>query len=237
VREAPLEFAKLGESFDLMAQGIEDREHALRGSVAEKDALLKEVYHRVKNNLQLVCSLVNLQLRDARNEHEREGLQRLQDRVYGLAAVHQRLSEAERVSAVRIDSLLTEIVQKARETRDGFDNTIEVTMDLIPYSEGPDRAIPIALFATEAIANAFEHALKSLESGWLHVSLSEVDADNVLLEITNALSEEAVQPSASRSGLGSQLIQGFTSQLRGNLERDIEPGKYSLRLRFPRAQD
>ncbi len=237
VRDAPLEFAKLGASFDLMAQDIEKREHDLQRSVAEKDSLLKEVYHRVKNNLQLVCSLVNLQLRDARNDHEREGLQRLQDRVHGLAAVHQRLSEAERFNAVRIDELLKEITEQAKEVRGDLGSHVSISLDLMPYSEGPDRAIPIVLLASEAIANAFKHALEKATLGWLRVSLSESDDDLLLLEIVNSLPEGIPQPSADPTGLGSQLIQGFTSQLRGTLERNICSEYYILKIRFPRSEE
>ncbi len=237
VRDAPLEFAKLGESFDRMAQEIENREDALRGSVTEKETLLKEVYHRVKNNLQMVCSLVNLQLRDAQNEHEREGLLRLQDRVHGLATVHQRLSEAEQVNAVRVDSLLEEIATSAKGSRASCDGEIKLTFDMVPYSEGPDRTIPLALFASEAIANAFKHALESGTIGWLRVSLQEGEAGTMVLEIANALPDGMPAPDTDRVGLGSQLIEGFTSQIRGTLEREITDTEYALRLTFPRSEE
>ena len=234
VHDAPLEFAKLGESFDRMAQEIEKREDALRGSVTEKETLLKEVYHRVKNNLQMVCSLVNLQLRNAENEHEREGLLRLQDRVHGLAAVHQRLSEAERVNAVRVDILLEEIAKNAKDARAARTEKIVLSFDMVPYSEGPDRTIPLALFTTEAIANAFKHALEGGNAGWLRVSLREGQDDTMVLEIANALPHGASAPDTDHVGLGSQLIEGFTIQVRGTLEREVRDNEYALRLTFPK---
>jgi len=100
VREAPTELAQLGASFDTMAREIETREHTLMETVEEKETLLREVNHRVKNNLQLITSLMSLQIRDAGGERERAGLERLQDRIQGLALVHQKIYESENTNAV-----------------------------------------------------------------------------------------------------------------------------------------
>ena len=232
VRDAPLEFAKLGGSFDRMAQEIEEREDAMRGSIAEKDALLKEVYHRVKNNLQMIVSLTNLQLRDATNDHERDGLTRLQDRIHGLAAVHQRLSEAERVDAVRIDAVLEDIARNASATRDTVPAGLTLSFDMVPHSEEADRALPLALFATEAIANAFDHGLTVGCTGRLSLSLQVCGDGEMALEVANSC-PSAPSEEPEEGGLGSKLIEGFAMQLRGRVERDVRPDRYALRLVFP----
>ncbi len=232
MREAPLEFAALGESFDHMAQEIERREDALRHSLDEKDALLKEVYHRVRNNLQMIVSLMNLQLRSATSEQERETLQRLQARILGLAAVHKRLSEAKQVNAIRIDTLLQEIVENARDAREERSDEVALKFDMIEHVEGPDRALPLAMFTAEAVANAFKHGLGRGARQALRLSLSETGPDTLQLVITNA--HKCMTLDEEQSGLGSQLIDSFAKQMRGNVDREVTAERYTLRLTFPR---
>ena len=234
MRDAPLEFAALGKSFDRMAQEIESRESDLLRSLGEKDALLKEVYHRVRNNLQLIVSLMNLQLREVTGEQERETLLRLQDRVLGLSAVHKRLSEAEWADAIRIDRLLKEIVSNTRDNRDERDGTVTVTFDLIEHVEGPDRSIPLALFTTEAVANAFKHGLGPKGEGWLRVVLRDAGEGMLELSIANARVRESHAP--GRIGLGTQLIDSFAMQLHGRVERETTEDEHMIRLYFPREE-
>lgn len=233
IRKAPREIAMLGESFDTMAEEIERREGELRGSLEEKNTLLKEVYHRVKNNLQLIISLINLQIRDSSDEGEREQLLRLQDRVQGFASVHQRLYEADRLSAVRVDLILKDIALNARGMRDQEDGEVELRFDMIEHVETPDRALPLALFGTEAIANAFKHALAFGTEGWMEIALREGDEPETLcLEISNEIVEGRAA-SAYRTGIGSQLIRGFASQLRGTAVQEKVGERYVVRLDFP----
>ncbi len=233
MRDAPLEFAALGESFDTMAQEIESRENDLRRSLDEKDALLKEVYHRVRNNLQMIVSLMNLQLREVTGEQERETLLRLQDRVLGLSAVHKRLSEAEWADAIRLDTVLQEIVGISQSGRDQRPGTVTVTFDMIEHVEGPDRSIPLALFTTEAVANAFKHGLGPEGDGWLRVALRDAGDGMLELSVANALIRQTHAP--GRIGLGTQLIDSFAMQLHGRIERESTEDDHTIRLFFPRV--
>lgn len=233
IRDAPFEFAKLGKSFDTMAEEIETREHALQDSLREKDVLLKEVYHRVKNNLQLISSLINLQIR---NTEERtgaaDGLLRLQNRVHGLAAVHQKLSESGDMNAVRIDTLIEEIVETTISACDDAVCAPSITFDLALHTEGPDRALPIALFVTEAIANAFQHINRDQKICWLAITMQRNDGE-IGIEIANGCDGNRYREEAVEAGLGSQLIEGFARQLRGGVEKTVLPDRYILRLAFP----
>ena len=231
MRDAPLELAALGHSFDVMAQEIESREDALHRSLSEKDALLKEVYHRVRNNLQMIVSLVNLQLRNVTGEQEQETLVRLQDRILGLSAVHKRLSEAEWADAIRLDTLLREIVANAQGGRDL--RSVSVDFDLIEHFEGPDRSIPLALFTTEAVANAFKHGFGPNGEGWLRITLHGAEDEMMTLSISNALIRMTHAP--GRIGLGAQLIDSFAMQLQGRVERESTDEEYTIRLIFPRV--
>lgn len=235
VRQAPQEFAQLGASFDAMATEIENRENALRTSLDEKNVLLKEVYHRVKNNLQLIVSLISMQLREVQHERERDGLMRLQSRVHSLATVHQRLYEAESLNAVRIDNLIRDIATNAKGSRGPEASDIALHFDMLEQEEPPERALPIALFATEAITNAFKHSLEFGTQGWLNISL-RMQGEELVLEIANKSEGPANSGEpAPRVGLGTQLIEGFTRQLQGRVERHVTAEKFTIKLTFPKT--
>ena len=231
-REAPAEIAALGESFDRMASTVESREAALLETVREKDTLLREVYHRVKNNLQLIVSLLNLQIRKAENPRERAGLERLQERVQGLASVHQRIYDSDSMAEIRVDMLIADIAARLREGRSGARQSVELDLDLQPVTVSTDRAVPLALFATETIVNTFKHALGGPEGGRLRVELRRHDADLTLC-IENTLAPGASDAPEEGRGVGSQLIEGFARQLRGRVEVERGPGSYRVSLHAP----
>lgn len=233
MRDAPTEIAKLGASFDAMVEEIETRKRVLVDAVAEKEILLREVNHRVKNNLQMVSSLMSLQIREATTDHERIALERLQERIHGLAAVYRKIYESENMSEVRLDQLIAEIAKSLADTSAIDEGRIALSFDLHPVTTKPDRAVPITLFATEAIVNAFKHALAHAPVGSLRITL--VEHENTLeLGIVNSLPEKRPDAEDGRRGIGQRLSQGFAAQLRGTVDRVEGDGTYQVTLTVPK---
>jgi two-component sensor histidine kinase len=235
MRDAPTEIAHLGTSFDEMAEEIETRENALLQTVTEKESLLREVNHRVKNNLQLISSLMSLQIRDAGTTRERLGLERLQERVQGLSLVHQKIYESENTHAVRVDSMIAEIAENLRDGSARTRAAVSLVTDLDPVTATPDMAVPLVLFATEAIVNTFKHSLSHVDKGDLEVVLK--DDDKILrLSVANSLhllaqADEVNQP----KGIGHKLIEGFARQLRGQVVRTKTDDQFRVELIVPKA--
>jgi len=232
MRDAPTEIAKLGVSFDEMAEEIETRESALLETVEEKEILLREVNHRVKNNLQLISSLLNLQIRDSGGSREKLGLERLQERIQGLALVHQKIYESEKMNAVRLDRLIEEIAGNLRDGSARTLDSVKLTTALEPVMVAPDVAVPLVLFATEAIVNAFKHSLSFAESGDLDITL-KVEGEHVRLGVTNSLHPGGCEAEDGRRGIGQQLIDGFARQLRGEISRTRTDETFSIDLLIP----
>ena len=234
MRDAPAEIAKLGDSFDAMAGEIETRKAVLTDALNEKEILLREINHRVKNNLQMISSLTNLQIRDAVTSHERIALESLQERIHGLAAVYHEIYEAENMNEVRIDQLIAGIARKLTDNSVmDDDDRITLSLDLIPIASSPDVAVPITLFATEAIVNVFKHALGPTAAGALSIVMIR-DEDALRLCISNTLSgETATTRSDQRKGIGQKLIDGFAIQLRGTVEREWTYEAFSITLNVP----
>lgn len=234
MRDAPTEIAQLGASFDEMASEIESREQALVETVSEKETLLREVYHRVKNNLQLIISLMSLQIRETDGERERLGLERLQERIQGLALVHQNIYESENMDAVRLDRLIADIASNLRQGSAPDATAIRLTLDLDRVTVPPEKAVPLVLFATEAIVNTFKHSLSHVERGNLGVTLKD-EPDRLRLAVANSLKGRAVPPGiVERKGIGQQLINGFARQLRGEIRREETDEAYLIELTVPK---
>lgn len=232
LRDAPAELAALGQAFDRMADTIERDEAELAHAVEEKTTLLKEVYHRVKNNLQLVISIMNMQIRAAKTPGEKEIIARLQDRVMGLASIHQRLYQASDLTAVRCDELLTEVAENLVNSAAAAQGVIRLSIDAEPIVLGPDKAIPLALFATEIITNALKHGASPAEGGWLALALRRGSGRTLTLTIANSISAGLRDPDALDSSIGGQLVSAFTGQLNGEMSVDDAAGEYRVTLRF-----
>lgn len=238
MRNAPTEIAKLGASFDEMAGEIETRETVMRETLHEKEGLLREVNHRVKNNLQLISSLMSLQIRDAVSEREKVGLERLQERIQGLATVHQKIYESENTNAVRMDKLIDEIARNLLDGSARSRTSVTLITDLDVVTCEPDSAVPLILFATEAIVNTFKHSLSHVDDGTLEISLKE-GADALRLRVRNSLHPGTVVPEdqiSGKRGIGQQLIDGFARQLRGTVTRTETDDAFVVELVVPKAK-
>ena len=232
---APSEFRALGHHFDQMADRLEERERLLEKSLGEQRLLLKEVYHRVKNNLQLIVSLLNMQLRKTKNQEQREIIQRTQARVEALALVHQNLYAAGRLSEVRLDELLREIAPSLGAIRGGETSKLRFDYALEAVAMDAEQASPAALFASEAITNAVKHAPVRDDAPPIRLVLSRVGDDGFAFTVANAIDPlpGGLKKDPLNTGLGSQLMRGFARQLRGTVDVKQSDDWYEVSLHVP----
>ncbi len=197
-----------------LSRALADREAAL----AEKTLLLKEVHHRVKNNLQLIASILNLQMRRLRDARTRRVLQNVQDRVISLATIHRSLYQSDQLSALRADHLIDELLRHLFAMGAEGAGGVELQTDLAPVTLEADQIVPLSLLLTEAVTNALKYAgaAEGTEAPWVRVELRREDTA-VVLRLTNSLAraggnEPADQDTVS-TGLGGELINAFAAQL------------------------
>ncbi|MGY6410209.1 MAG: sensor histidine kinase [Alkalilacustris sp.] len=239
--DAPAELREVSATFNKLARILARDEAELEASLAEKTVLLKEVHHRVKNNLQLIASILNLQMRQVRDPAARRVLRSVQDRVLGLATIHRSLYQSERLAAVRADRLVDEIVRQLLSIGVAPGSAIAVRTDLAPMTLSPDRLVPLSLLLTEAVTNALKYTGRP-EAGphkrpWLQVTLSASGSDSpdtaadaqgaVTLTVRNSLG--APLPGIERDDtgstrLGAELIEAFAQQLDARLTQGEEDG-------------
>lgn len=232
--DMPSELREVAEAFTAMTERILADEADLANSLHDKNVLLKEVHHRVKNNLQLITSMVNMQIRRSDSVEAKDVLHRLQDRVLGLSVIHRNLYHASSLSKVRADILVREIVNQLLMRSLGSDSGIRVTHSLDTTVLYPDQAVPLALMANEGITNALKF-LGRPEDGeaWIDVKLHRLQDGRVELVLQNSVGE-AVSQRITRygHGLGVQLMRAFTTQLGAEMTTEEQADRYIMSLVF-----
>jgi two-component sensor histidine kinase len=241
---APSELRELGSTFRKMTWIIARDEAEREADLAEKTVLLKEVHHRVKNNLQLIASILNLQMRQLEDPGARHVLQSVQDRVLGLATIHRSLYEETQLSELRADRVLGDILRQILSMGVPPGSGIEVTTRLDPLHVDPDRLVPLTLLLAEAVTNALKHIGQAENGGapWLDIRLRN-EAQRAELTVTNSTGTTkcATARSGSSTQLGNELIDAFALQLDAEITRGSvadQRGKgYALTLRFDLSEN
>ena len=234
---APGEIRDATEAFVQLTETILRDEAELEHSLHQKEGLLREVHHRVKNNLQLIASIISMQMRETRSGEARHLMRAVQDRVISLATVHKDLYLTSDMTEVRADDLLPEIVQQVITLAAGSGAQIQAEASFCDLMLTPDQAVPLALLLAEVMTHARNEVLG--EGGLPHISvtLDRDGPDRALLVVTHAIEPSAlVVPGASmQTGLGRQLIDAFAAQLDGEVRFSEISGSHRMELRFPVA--
>jgi two-component sensor histidine kinase len=230
---APTELLDLARSFAQATVSLREREVELARARERQDLLVLEVHHRVKNNLQIVASLLKLQA--IRVPEARAEFQAARDRVRALATLHRHLYSEGELHTINMRSFLVELCgQLFQAMGETEGNRISLTIEAPELRMSPDQAVPLALIVTEAVTNAVKYAFPGGRTGHVTVALSEHDSmldlvisdDGVGIPIRRTETE-----TGTRDGIGLQLIRGFTRQLGASLEiGEVQGTRYAVRL-------
>jgi two-component sensor histidine kinase len=227
---APPEVRALAHTLDIMAETIAGRDQALRDNLAQKDALMREIHHRVKNNLQVITSLLNMQQRAMSDPAARAAMSNTRQRIGALALIYRALYQGPDLKRVDLRSFLEELIAQVLASDSGQHPPFRTDLEADDLVVDPDKLAPIALFAVEAISNAQKHAFGP-QGGALHVRFT-LQGEEGVLEISDEGGRG--QPPELTEGVGRTLMTAFARQLRGRA--DIAPnarGGVTARLVFP----
>ncbi len=186
----------------------------LSRALEERDLLLREVYHRVKNNLQVIDGIVTLQARLLADPDAKSALQGLRQRLYALGLVHQQLMSSVDLKTFDVAPFLKELSANIMEGIGGRD--IDLSVRAIPLNVGLDFAIPLGLLVTELVTNSLKHAFPD-GKGRIEVVLDRRDDGTMVLVVSDNGSGYEILDTPlkeKRAGLGTTLIHGLVSQLR-----------------------
>ncbi|WP_224816402.1 sensor histidine kinase [Hasllibacter sp. MH4015] len=238
LEDPPSELDTIAETYNRMVDRILGDREALAENVREKEVLLREVHHRVKNNLQLIASILNMQIRNVSDGNARVVLRRVQDRVMSLSMIHKALYTGTAMSSVRADRLLQEVVDASLSVGLPPHSGVETRVDLEHLDLDPDQAVPLALMTTELVTNSIKHLGRPPNGPpYLTVTLSTEDG-LTCLAVENSVGEAMQTDMASDgTGLGARLVEAFVSQLGGESDVQQSDTMYRYSMSFVAFDD
>ncbi|HOI15261.1 MAG TPA: PAS domain S-box protein [Geobacteraceae bacterium] len=217
---------------DITEQKLVDRQ--LRASLAEKTVLLKEVHHRVKNNLQIISSLLELQSDFIADEESRKFLRESRSRIASMALVHEKLYQSESVASINLGDYIESLTHYLFSTFVKDTERIGLTLDLEDVPLAIDEAIPCGLVVNELVSNAFKHAFPQDEQGEIAVRCRcEEDGMITLTVSDNGVGLPPGFDMGSCESLGLQLVTMLVKQLRGRMSLDSETVGTTVVVSFP----
>ena len=240
VATMPREMRELAAALGEATAAIAEREQQLRVAGDQQELLIQEIHHRVKNNLQIVASLLNLQANRIRQPSARAEFQSARDRVRALATLHRHLYAQSELHAINMKSFLEELcgqLFQAMGEQRGRRITLDIAAPALRLSS--DQAVPLALIVTEAVSNALKYAFPDGRSGHVSVRLTAgTDTAELVIQddgvgIPAGFAETETGP---RDGLGLQLIRGFARQLGATFEVSEDKGTQYV-VRMPLRRD
>ncbi|BAT19710.1 sensor histidine kinase [Asaia bogorensis] len=229
----PLEIRQMERAFSRATKRLDRHEARLQRATKQQDLLIREIHHRVKNNLQIVASLLNLQANRIKLPEAREEFHLVRDRVRSLATLHRYLYPEGGLSSLDIRAFMEELASQIFTANNHANKgRISLSLDIHDVPITPDQAVPLSLIVTEIVTNALRYAFPEGRAGSVRIQLHRVDETALLLIEDDGVGLAFPSEGEKREGIGLQLVRGFARQLGATLDIISEQGTV-YRLVFP----
>lgn len=200
---------------------VDEKTQKLQRALREKEILIKEIHHRVKNNLAVISGMFELQLDHVENERAGHILRESQRRVLSISMIHEKLYQNKSLSEINFNKYITELVEIIAYSFSHLDQEISTRVEV---DEGLmlslDQGIPCGLIINEVVSNAYEHAFNRQETGNIDIILSAAGQTVTLIIKDNGTGMKNFDLAATRDSLGITLVHTLTQQLEGRLDID-----------------
>lgn len=211
---------------------INEQNERLKKVLDDKEWLLKEIHHRVKNNLQIVISLLNTQSRFLDNEDAIAAIRNSQHRMYAMSIIHQRLYQTENLGTIDIKWYLLELISYMKES---FTTGQRINIETNAQAHELDvvEAVPLGLIVNEAVSNAIKYAFTDGRKGWVKIRFEQTEDDRYRLSVEdNGVGIADINEVLQKGTLGLSLIEGLAGQLDGELRMENTAGGFRVSLLF-----
>ncbi len=221
---------RLSQQTERTQQQLQKVNAELEQALSDKVVLLQEIHHRVKNNLQVTSSLLQMQARRFDDPHVKAAFRETQDRLRSVGLIHDLLYRKETGGTIDLRDYLGRLIDEISATYGAAARGITVDLDADPISIDLERAAPLALAITEALTNAFKHAFEDGKGGYIHVSARHLE--NQIEIVVRDTGKGVSNVTESDSSLGVKLIRAFATQLGGHFSLESDRGTV-FRLLIP----
>lgn len=222
--------------FIRVIEDISERKRAeaqIQASLVEKEVLLKEIYHRVKNNLQVISSLLNLQSEYIRDEQDLEMFKHSQRRIESMALIHEKLYQSKDLALIDFSEYIRDLVTSLFSYYEEKSNTLHFSINVDNIFLGLDAAIPCGLIINELVSNSLKYAFPNRENGEIGVELIAGNDNKLILSVCdNGIGLPPEFDFKNTKTLGLQLVDALTKQLSGDIKVKCNNGVY-FRITFP----
>jgi PAS domain S-box-containing protein len=206
-------------------------EDRIKSSLREKEVLLKEIHHRVKNNLQITSSLISLQASAIKDPRIRELFLESENRIKTMALVHEKLYQSSNLSEINIEEYLGNLIPNMMRSYGVRSEKIALRLDIDRVALGIDTAIPFGLIINELVSNCVKHAFPTDHRGEVLVSVHRVEGHYILIVADNGVGFPKHVDVKGSGSLGLQIVNTLAQQLGASLEM-ISGGGTHFRLKF-----
>jgi len=233
VRDRTADLTKINDELKKEIRNRKKAEKKLLRSLDEKEVLLKEVHHRVKNNMQIISSLLSLQKGDVPEEYQEKHNQSIK-RIHSMALVHEMLYQSGDFSGIKLDDYITTITGDLIDSLADPENPVKVDYHLSHLSIDLDQAIPCGLIINELTVNAVKHAFKDSQDNTIHISLKEEDNQTVLAIEDNGKGLPEDFSLEKTTSLGLVLVHSLIDQMNAQLViHPRNPTRFEIRIPKP----
>jgi PAS domain S-box-containing protein len=223
-----------------IARDITERrkmEEKLQKTLDDKDVLLKEIHHRVKNNLMMISSLLNIQSRYIKDHDVKEMFLESRNRAKSMAFIHQKLYQTGDMNNIEFSEYLRNLATEIMHSYTSKNARIELKLDLEPNTIDVDRAIPLGLISTELIINCFKHAFPE-GTGEISVKFNKEDGLLNLIIKDDGIGFPEGYDFRTQGNMGMNLVNALTDQIDGSIDMKRENGtKFILQFNDENRED
>jgi two-component sensor histidine kinase/ligand-binding sensor domain-containing protein len=213
-------------------QLVMEKTATLTRALEEKDVLLKEVHHRVRNNLSIIYGLLELQMENLNDERIKDVFRDSQLRVHSIAMVHEKLYQSDNLSKIDARKYINDLVKGISDSMMESDKQIHVNIDVDDIHLTIDQGIPFGLILNELISNAIKHAFTEAASGIVDVSLKHDGEKTILTVSDNGKGLPEDYRIGTTESIGHVLIEALTRQLKSSVQIFSNPGDTRFEIRF-----
>jgi two-component sensor histidine kinase len=217
----------------LHSQEVDRANHRLRKSLAEKETLLKEVHHRVKNNLQVVDSLLSLQADTFDDKQIRAVLTDTSNRIHVIAEIHRLLYGSADLAKVNMNAFVANLSRTLSALYEPVSNRAKLEINVEPLQLDLLRAVPLGLILNELISNALKHAFSGRPAGTVRIELQDLQEWVMVRVVDDGVGLPEPLPVGT---LGMKLVRALTEQLYGSVQFESSCGA-RVSVRFARHDD
>ncbi|MFN8115741.1 MAG: tetratricopeptide repeat protein [Bacteroidia bacterium] len=212
---------------------LEQKNAAIQANLEQKEMMMSEIHHRVKNNLQMVSSILDLQARDLTDEKSIQVIEDSLSRINAISLIHQRLYQSDNIRGVKINNYLQELALDILKNFSSTSQTksIELQCHIDDLDMDLESAIPIGLITAELIINACKYAFTSIEKPEIKITLNKRDGILLLTVADNGIGKQ-VSSNDSGTRFGTKLIKSLSRKLRAEINEDTSSKGTSVQLKI-----